>query len=872
MALFKVLRGNSASLMDQPLHDGYAYFTPDDGRFYIDVQLDTPPYLSYMHGTVDGKTVYRIEIESKTWAELITTKSDIGHEHIMHEIVPVQTKTYTNIIGTADTWNDETFFYGSIKPIDWYAIWKIKYRIRTYVPGKNGYDQTAEVVISGDQATMRSYASMNTVSTAAAYYHELYRLKIAGFNAGYGHALGVTLRSTNYPMNTNYKRTIVVDILDTENCTFTFFDNCLKYTEIPGTGDTNYTGYTEMNYCSNGLQETGDNNDVNYQNRVYYTSRKTIEQLYRYQLLLSTKDKDVIPISSANNDYNGTTRTYTEQAFDPFGEIFYYNSTTAKAANENVGNATLYRQVLADFRYSFPVNATNNYKLTARQPVYLVARMQANGTAVLVVPTGSIIGPLTQTLPSEEDGLIYIYLGQAYEDTYPYRVELTFNHPIYVYKNGRITEYIDASTVNGHTVQSDVPANYSWNKSLVTISNLTASGNKVADITIDGTENTLYAPAYTGTSPISISGLQITHTDSGVSANTYGTTSTSALTPSFGATFSVPGFTVNAKGHITAAGAHTVKIPSLSYTATKSSGIELGKININGNEDSVIYAPNYTGTAPISVSNDYKISHATSGPSSSADTSKGDTTNQTPSFGSTFKVTSATVNKYGHTTALAEHTVKIPTLTNTPAYSEGNGTFLVDTLNINGTESKIYIPNYPVVTAEDLGLNRALRFIGFASTSMTDGQTATPTVTGLTGYTPATGDVVIDSGSHYEYVYTSGGSWEKLGGDDNYVVGGTSYDVTNGGTNASSTVTITPSTTNIYSITSVGSIDAVGVPASFSMSVTNEKLTFSWETNTPTRITLPTRSSNPIAAWTGYTAASAAAQTFTPTTKIIVVN
>jgi hypothetical protein len=61
---------------------------------------------------------------------------------------------------------------------------------------------------------------------------------------------------------------------------------------------------------------------------------------------------------------------------------------------------------------------------------------------------------------------------------------------------------------------------------------------------------------------------------------------------------------------------------------------------------------------PITTSG--TIGHATSGPSSSGSTSKGDTANQTPGFGGTFKVTSETVDKYGHTTALAEHTVKIP--------------------------------------------------------------------------------------------------------------------------------------------------------------------------------------------------------------------
>jgi hypothetical protein len=54
------------------------------------------------------------------------------------------------------------------------------------------------------------------------------------------------------------------------------------------------------------------------------------------------------------------------------------------------------------------------------------------------------------------------------------------------------------------------------------------------------------------------------------------------------------------------------------------------------------------------------VDHAKKGPSSSGNTSKGDTTAQTPGFGGTFKAISATVDKYGHVTALAEHNVTIP--------------------------------------------------------------------------------------------------------------------------------------------------------------------------------------------------------------------
>jgi hypothetical protein len=35
MALFKIFKGNSANLPEEK-HDGYCYFTTDDGIFYID--------------------------------------------------------------------------------------------------------------------------------------------------------------------------------------------------------------------------------------------------------------------------------------------------------------------------------------------------------------------------------------------------------------------------------------------------------------------------------------------------------------------------------------------------------------------------------------------------------------------------------------------------------------------------------------------------------------------------------------------------------------------------------------------------------------------------------------------------------------------
>lgn len=68
-----------ADLDNQPLHDGYAYFTPDQGRFFIDVQLDNPPYLAHASGVVDGKNIYRIELEAKIWKDIQDALNNFGH-------------------------------------------------------------------------------------------------------------------------------------------------------------------------------------------------------------------------------------------------------------------------------------------------------------------------------------------------------------------------------------------------------------------------------------------------------------------------------------------------------------------------------------------------------------------------------------------------------------------------------------------------------------------------------------------------------------------------------------------------------------------------------------------------------------------------
>ena len=420
------------------------------------------------------------------WAKASTKPS-----YKQDEILPLQSKTFTGVIGTENNWANATFFFGSIKPATWEEIWRIKYRIKVFVPGQPNYNQMADVMISGRAGDLKAYASLNTIGAYyVCYYHELYRMKEAGFNNGYGHSLGVRFYSAYNPTDTNYKRTIDVEILETENCTFSFYNSCLTYANIPGTGSTNYNGYSEIDFVNSGLRETGDDNDPNYYNRQYYTSRTTSAALYRYQICLTKSDGTLVPVNSVNNSV-ATNKTLTIDSFDPFGQIFYYNYTGTANANTNVGNSVLYRQYLCDLRYSFNCGGYDTTPtLTARMPLYLVATPQADGTAKLYIE------PLSMYLPSSEDGLIYIYLGRVYEDTKPYRVVLSLNHPIYEYRNGAVRLYTG--------LKSETAASGGTNVSLVT------TGQKYLWNSKTSNTGTVTSVAASGSGGITISGSPIT--------------------------------------------------------------------------------------------------------------------------------------------------------------------------------------------------------------------------------------------------------------------------------------------------------------------------------------------------------------------------
>ena len=55
MALFKILQGSSEGLKKLKATEGYAYFTPDDGKFYIDIG-STENASEVVYGQAEGIT------------------------------------------------------------------------------------------------------------------------------------------------------------------------------------------------------------------------------------------------------------------------------------------------------------------------------------------------------------------------------------------------------------------------------------------------------------------------------------------------------------------------------------------------------------------------------------------------------------------------------------------------------------------------------------------------------------------------------------------------------------------------------------------------------------------------------------------------
>ena len=307
---------------------------------------------------------------------------------IYAETQPQQTKTFTGVIGTANDVDNATFYFGSVRPTGAFTDqWSITYRVNAIAAGDSRAKAFSILTINGHADTYSSYAAWNAIyntSYRPCYYHVYYRLKEAGFNNNYGHALGLRLYSGWNAAVAANARTITIDILDTYNCTFEFYgDTMLKYSAIPGTGSTNYSAKSEFDFCNNGLKETGDDNTTE-DGSIYISAKTGAKGIWQTGLVMEdgngTYQNICLDSSGGVTRTTATTKIPNPNGFRVGGTIWFSNGNYA--ANTNItGWLNMYNESSAfDSRYTLNTTLTEELILEglARECVSKVQQLRKN--------------------------------------------------------------------------------------------------------------------------------------------------------------------------------------------------------------------------------------------------------------------------------------------------------------------------------------------------------------------------------------------------------------------------------------------------------------------------------------------------------------
>lgn len=357
---------------------------------------------------------------------------------------PIATKTYTGIYDSTNTAANGQLWFGTIKPDTFSNTWKLKFHLSVSVPNQPTYSGEYDYIVWGSASGRGGYYVNNEFyysGVTPMTYHLSWHAKTTAVASATGNLIGTQFNSATNITSANYKRDVKIDLMSCEGGTFTFFDSYTKSADAVTASD--YGTIQTAVASTQGIRQSGDQNDPNYNNRYAYGRWRTTDAIYRFMICLNNGGQ-LIPVNTTSNATGNKTSGFTNREFDPFGDIMYHQTTSTVNANTIYSLSNLYTQYssLADLRYAFNglSSTASSSKLKANDSVYLVARPTDNGKAKLYYGANNTTydACLTNTLPTSEDGLIYIYLGQMYDS---YRVELHQNKPIYWYSKGRVVPF-----------------------------------------------------------------------------------------------------------------------------------------------------------------------------------------------------------------------------------------------------------------------------------------------------------------------------------------------------------------------------------------------------------------------------------------------
>ena len=167
----------------------------------------------------------------------------------------------------------------------------------------------------------------------------------------------------------------------------------------------------------------------------------------RYSLILQVDESHWESLVSTSG--TGTSKVKNTNGF-LLTTILYQNGNTY-ASGANAGQSSVWYTISSfDTRYS-----TNGGQFSAAgKPFYLIGTITDNKFYLKDTTWWA------DELPAQDDGNVYWYVGQFFN---AYACTLSPIHPIYDYIDGEWREIVEYSrnsiTVNGHTVEKDVPSN-----------------------------------------------------------------------------------------------------------------------------------------------------------------------------------------------------------------------------------------------------------------------------------------------------------------------------------------------------------------------------------------------------------------------------
>lgn len=363
------------------------------------------------------------------------------HRHHDSDIVPIIHKTYesTGYYATANDYDNASWYFMSVKPDNWYKPWRVKFKVYSYCPAYPNHQSCTWSTICGREGST-IFANWNERDASAHSYITIYPLKQAGFNAGYGHAIAISIYNADDRVSSAHYRTFEIDYFDCEDCTVEILDTPVKWANWTGKSTTNYGSIAACDAVTRGLQETGDvnSNTIGEYAGTIVAGPGNIPQ---YSLLMQTQLEPPTFTALVTTSATATTKVINTCGFIPNGKVLYMSGATI-AAGAKAGQSSVWYSVSGiDLRYSFNISTTTFPDGIQGNSVYIKCTFNPEDKKLYLTSSNW----WATSLPTTNDGYYYVFVGQLYSR---YQATLYSNHPIYYHDGTGIKEYIQIEAEN----------------------------------------------------------------------------------------------------------------------------------------------------------------------------------------------------------------------------------------------------------------------------------------------------------------------------------------------------------------------------------------------------------------------------------------